>query len=197
MFQRNGRAGYVLKPPALRASSSFGVSTKELLSRRRQHYLDVKVISAQQLSRTKDGSGREMVEKTMMDPFVEVFVHVPEWPAMAPAPAGTAEASLPPSPPPLPGGGGDGPRSPPLSPRGGPKTVSYRTNAVKNNGFNPVWEERLRIPFECVGDMLDLVFVRFVVRQEDREVEEPLGAYCASLGSLGRGEGFFFFSVLC
>jgi len=187
MFQRNGRAGYVLKPPALRSgSSSSAVSMKELLSKRRQHYLDVKVISAQQLSRAKDASGRESIEKTMMDPFVEVFVHVPEWPAVSPAV--TAGATLPPSPPLPPSGvGGEGPRSPPLSPRGGPKTISYRTSAVKNNGFNPVWEERLRIPFECVGDMFDLVFVRFVVRQEDREVEEPLGAYCASLGSLGRG----------
>jgi len=35
MFQRNGRAGYVLKPLALR------IPDKELLSRRTQHSLDI------------------------------------------------------------------------------------------------------------------------------------------------------------
>lgn len=35
MFQRNGRAGYVLKPLALR------MHDKELLSRRTQHSLDI------------------------------------------------------------------------------------------------------------------------------------------------------------
>jgi phosphatidylinositol phospholipase C delta len=66
---------------------------------------------------------------------------------------------------------------------------------VKNNGFNPVWEEKLSIPFNCVGEMLDLVFVRFVVRrQEDKEGDEPLAIYCASLGSLGRGAFELFYS---
>ena len=35
--------------------------------------------------------------------------------------------------------------------------------------------------------MMDLVFVRFAVRHEGSE-EEPLAVYCASLGSLERGE---------
>lgn len=69
------------------------------------------------------------------------------------------------------------------------RSVTYRTSAVKNNGFNPIWEEKIRIPFECVGDMWDLVFVRFVVRQEDgKDDEDPLAVYCVSLGSLGHGE---------
>ena len=56
------------------------------------------------------------------------------------------------------------------------------------NGFNPVWEEKLNIMFDCVGDMMDLVFVRFVVRQEkDKDGEEPLAVYCASMGSLQCG----------
>ena len=37
MFQRNGRAGYVLKPPALQAVD------KTLLAKRTKHFLDVKV----------------------------------------------------------------------------------------------------------------------------------------------------------
>jgi len=35
--------------------------------------------------------------------------------------------------------------------------------------------------------MFDLVFVKFVVSQEDRSGDEPLALYCASLGSLQRG----------
>jgi len=65
--------------------------------------------------------------------------------------------------------------------------VSFRTGAVKNNGFNPVWEEELSLPFDCVGEMKDLVFVRFAVKQEVKEGEEPLAVYCASLGSLNQG----------
>lgn len=37
MFQRNGRAGYVLKPPALRNPS------KELLNKRTNHFVDLNV----------------------------------------------------------------------------------------------------------------------------------------------------------
>lgn len=62
-----------------------------------------------------------------------------------------------------------------------------KTGVVKNNGFNPVWEQQLSLPFDCVGDMLDLVFARFVVRQEDRDDEEPLAVYCTSLASLNSG----------
>ncbi|KAJ3529894.1 hypothetical protein NMY22_g8810 [Coprinellus aureogranulatus] len=49
--------------------------------------------------------------------------------------------------------------------------------------------EKLRLPFECVGDMMDLVFVKFVVRsrEDDKDGDDPLAVYCASLGSLGRG----------
>ncbi|KAF7297448.1 Phosphoinositide phospholipase C [Mycena indigotica] len=63
-----------------------------------------------------------------------------------------------------------------------------RTCTVKNNGFNPVWEEKLMIPFTCVGDMLDLVFVRIAVRQDGSSEEEvPLGVYCVSLACLPAG----------
>lgn len=68
------------------------------------------------------------------------------------------------------------------------KTISGKTSVVKNNGFNPVWEETLQLPFECVGDMMDLIFVRFVVQCEDKDEDQPVAVYCASLGSLARGE---------
>ncbi|KAG5220511.1 Phospholipase [Salix suchowensis] len=59
MFQRNGRCGYVLKPLALRS-----VAHKHLLSKRTNHFLDVTIISAQQLPRPKDG-------KTAVDPTLK------------------------------------------------------------------------------------------------------------------------------
>ena len=57
---------------------------------------------------------------------------------------------------------------------------------MKNNGFNPVWEQMLCLPFDLVGDMRELVFVRFAVRQEEGD-DEPLAVYCVSLGSLNVG----------
>ncbi|EPQ50824.1 PLC-like phosphodiesterase [Gloeophyllum trabeum ATCC 11539] len=168
MFQRNGRAGYVLKPRALREYN------KELLAKRTNHYFDVTVISAQQLPRPKDSAGREIVDKSVIDPYVEVSLHVPDW---------THSPFLPES------------TNPVYSPAAGPtaltatsaRTISYRTCVVKNNGFNPVWEEDLSLPFDCVGEMMDLVFVRFAVKQEGGDPEEPLAVYCASLGSLNAG----------
>ncbi|KAG6916583.1 hypothetical protein DXG01_006232 [Tephrocybe rancida] len=193
MFQRNGRAGYVLKPAALLGpaplshpplpatpthqhpqhlhlrshsptpSSSSGSAAvppppKDLLLKHTKHHFDVSIISAQQLPRPKDSSGREIVDKGLVDPYVEVSIHVPDWPS------GTAVGTATPIP---------------------ARAHTYRTGVVKGNGFNPVWEEKLRIPFECVGDMRELVFVRFVVRASEKEDVEPLAVYCASLGSLG------------
>ncbi|KNZ76581.1 1-phosphatidylinositol-4,5-bisphosphate phosphodiesterase 1 [Termitomyces sp. J132] len=149
MFQRNGRAG----PPL----------QKDLLFKHTKHHFDVSIISAQQLPRPKDSSGREIVDKNLVDPFVEVSIHVPDWPST------TGMGTLPTTPTPS-------------------RAHTYRTGVVKGNGFNPVWEEKLRIPFECVGDMQDLVFVRFVVRANEKEDVEPLAVYCASLGSLGAGK---------
>ena len=42
---------------------------------------------------------------------------------------------------------------------------------------NPVWQEELRSPFECVGDVLDLVFVKVAVKHEGQDSAEPLAIY--------------------
>ncbi|KAF8799785.1 PLC-like phosphodiesterase [Phlegmacium glaucopus] len=159
MFQRNGRSGYVLKPPAVRLSHK-----KDLLAQKTLHSFEVTIISAQQLPRPRDASGLEVLDKAIVDPYVEVTLYIPDWPV---------------TPPPTPL-----PSSPPGMSSTPARSISSRTSVVKKNGFNPVWEEKLRITFDCVGDMIDLVFVRFVVRQEDKDGEEPLAVYCASLGSL-------------
>jgi phosphatidylinositol phospholipase C, delta len=155
MFQRNGRCGYVLKPEPLR------VPDKQLLLKRTSHLLEITVISAQQLPRLKDSTGKEIVNKSILDPSVEVSVHVPDWAQTQTGENAVSSTSA--------------------------ATHTFRTSIVKNNGFNPVWEERLRIPFECAGNMLDLIFVRFAVQQGDKEVEEPIAVFCASLSSLQQG----------
>ncbi|KAG2120381.1 1-phosphatidylinositol-4,5-bisphosphate phosphodiesterase 1 [Suillus clintonianus] len=164
MFQRNGRAGYVLKPLALRTHD------KELLSRHTQHSLDIKVISAQQLPRPKDSLGHEIMDKSMVDPYVEASIHVPDWGYATHSQSSPASATPSPS-----SSGSTG------------RLLSRRTNSVKNNGFNPIWQETLSLPFDCVGDMFDLIFVRFAVRRDGDSDEEPIAVYCASLGSLAMG----------
>ena len=230
MFQRNGRSGYVLKPAAVRLSQK-----KDLLAKRTLHSFEVTIISAQQLPRPRDASGLEVLDKGIVDPYVEVTVYVPDWPPVGHVGGGGVvgderkkdkgkeeiqkeeettttsttdddqvnnaddddfyhvnedDTILPsPSPSPLPLL-----LQPLPAPTGGSlsspaRSISSRTSVVKKNGFNPVWEEKLCITFDCVGgDMMDLVFVRFVVRQEkDKDGEEPLAVYCASMGSLQCG----------
>ena len=153
-----------------------------ILLRQMPFNLLLKIISAQQLPRPKDSLGRE-IEKTNLDPYVEVSLHIPEWtqpPFIPPVPArrgrGTVYSSS------------TGASSAISST---PRMVSYRTISVKNNCFNPVWEEQFSLPFDLVGDMLDLVFVRFAVKREGADVEGPLAVYCASLGSLNMGKRTF------
>jgi phosphatidylinositol phospholipase C, delta len=69
------------------------------------------------------------------------------------------------------------------------RTVSLRTSVIKNNGFNPMWQEALSLPFDCVGGMKDLIFVEFVVHQTGKLGEnlEPLGVYCVPLACLEQG----------
>ncbi|OCB89387.1 PLC-like phosphodiesterase [Sanghuangporus baumii] len=195
MFQRNGRAGYVLKPPALRDYN------KELLAKRTNHVLDLTIISAQQLPRRKDSEGREIITDSIVDPYVEVSIHVPDWAhspyrpdsptiSVFPAEAPTTSASTsditapaPPSSPPP-----SLPSPSPSSTSSTARTTTVRTGVIKNNGFNPVWEEPLSLPFDCVGEMFDLIFLRVAVRDERNDAsDEPLAVYCVSLGSLKQG----------
>ncbi|KAJ7448275.1 1-phosphatidylinositol-4,5-bisphosphate phosphodiesterase 1 [Mycena galericulata] len=165
MFQRNGGSGYVLKPRALR------LPQKDLLAKRTEHVFEVGIVSAQQLPPPKDGSGLGGAASSV-DPFVEVSLHVPDWSGFHPQQHGVVLA----------------PGSPSIPAASNANAITYRTSCVRNNGFNPVWEEKLEIPFSCVGEMMELVFVRFAVRQEgSRDDDEPLAVYCTSLACLQQG----------
>ncbi|KIP07397.1 hypothetical protein PHLGIDRAFT_89622 [Phlebiopsis gigantea 11061_1 CR5-6] len=171
MFQRNERAGYVLKPLALRSND------KRLLSKRTQHFLDITIISAQQLPRPKDADGHEIIDRSTPDPYVEVSIHIPDWTHTPFLPPTDEERSY--SPP--------ANTSPATLAATTARTIAVKSYVVKNNGFNPVWEQSLSLPFDCVGDMFDLVFVKFAIKQEDREDSEPLALYCTSLAGLNPG----------
>ncbi|KAF9050567.1 PLC-like phosphodiesterase [Panaeolus papilionaceus] len=222
-----------------RHHSSFPLTNKELLATRTWYHLDITIISAQQLPRPKDASGREVPGRAIVDPYVEVTVHVPDGPLLQKGSGGGS------------GSGGlgaglslkrgrsrsrpryvsvDRKRSTSRKPQSGhdvkangatpsfmvddkgtwdlhsahqpepngssaiasvnERVVTKHTGVVKRNGFNPVWEEKLRLTFDCVGDMLDLAFVRFAVKQEDgakHETDEGLAVYCAPVGCLGMG----------
>ncbi|TRM67130.1 PLC-like phosphodiesterase [Schizophyllum amplum] len=172
MFLRNGGAGFVLKPPALRPGG------EELLGKRTKHYFDITVISAQQLPRPRDENGHEIIESSAADPFVEVSLHIPDW-SHAPFLPAKDEAQTAYSP------STEATKTDPASAR----TVSLRTKVIKNNGFNPMWQEELCLPFDCVGDMKELIFVEFAVRQKgkDDEDDKPLAMYCVPLGCLEQG----------
>ncbi|KAF7366899.1 Phosphoinositide phospholipase C [Mycena sanguinolenta] len=135
-----------------------------------EHVLEVGIISAQQLPSPKDASGVSG-GTVSIDPYVEVSLHGPDWSGFQSGKWGAAGVS----------------GTPPNSPSS-ISAISYRTSSVKNNGFNPVWEEKLRIRFSCVGDMMDLVFVRFAVKQDgSKDDDEPLAVYCAPLACLQQG----------
>lgn len=124
------------------------------------------------------------MDKYLVDPYVEVSIHVPDW---SHAPYIQLSSSAMPS---------------PSSSGSTGRPISRRTNAVKNNGFNPVWQEALSLPFDCVGGMLDLIFVRFAVRRDGDSEEEPIAVYCVSLGSLAMGQYFqnrwsFALTIIC
>jgi len=117
------------------------------------------------------------MEKSVVDPFVHVSVHIPDW-THTPFLASSDDASV--------------TLTPPVAMEA--RTVSASTKVVMNNGFNPVWQEKLSLPFDCVGDMRELVFVHFAVHQEgNSEEDEPLTMYSTPLGCLESGMSVLFF----
>ncbi|EKM79830.1 hypothetical protein AGABI1DRAFT_72480 [Agaricus bisporus var. burnettii JB137-S8] len=178
MFQRNGRCGYVLKPLALRAEG------EELLSIHTHHFFDVTIISAQQLPLPRDSSGKEIIEDSVVDPYVEVTLHIPDWSAAPFTPSSPSYEYKPAT---------DAARKSSISnAASSARQVSLCTKVIKNNGFNPVWQEKLSIPFDCVGGpdggMNNLIFVEIAVRQSGSDDdEEPIAVFCSPLGTFQSG----------
>jgi phosphatidylinositol phospholipase C, delta len=197
MFLRNGKSGYVLKPASLRPSEH---KIKDVVTRRKKYSLEVTIISAQQLPRPRDKDGRDKIDKSTMDPHVQVALYVPNWPGVPKSTSPQEYKEL------LTGQSTSLPKSSPLrrsmdykpasssscyvlqSASTPAKVIRVETGAVKNNGFNPSWQTCLKLSSKVAGEMLDLVFIRFSIRDEsDAEDERALAMYCTSLGSLKQG----------
>jgi phosphatidylinositol phospholipase C delta len=204
MFLRNGGAGYLLKPSAL-LDSAYPSDLKK--HPHTKHVLRIRVISAQQLPRPKDHQGYEVIDRNTVDPYVKVTIHIPIW-----ASSQSNESIAPVAVGPIPskeeakaqpgevrsssrreegllaesGAAGDEQAGAAV----GERVVKVRTRTIRNNGFNPVWDDELRLPFDVFGEgMKDLVFIRFLIK-DDNEMEKDdfVGGYCTSLGSLEMGE---------
>jgi phosphatidylinositol phospholipase C delta len=156
-YARNGRAGYVLKPEALRVTDHPALSYSPT-----RHALVVRVISAQQLPRPKDAQGREIIDKDTVDPYVRIGIHSPTWPTSA-----MTSSSV----------GNDIDRN-----------MKAKTSVIRNNGFNPRWDETLELEFDVLDGMSEFVFVRFVIKDHDVDRDNRIGMYCACLKTLELGE---------
>jgi phosphatidylinositol phospholipase C delta len=142
------------------------------------------IISAQQLPRSRNSSGQEIIESSIVDPFVEVTLHIPDWTTSPFLPSSQSYKYK-----------SEMDAVNPMSSTSTARRVSLQTRVIKNNGFNPVWHESLSIPFDCVGGpdggMQNLIFVEFAVRQEGSdEDDDPIAIYCAPLGTVELGVPF-------
>jgi phosphatidylinositol phospholipase C delta len=98
------------------------------------------------------------MDKPALNPYVEVSLYFPDWGLYLSPPVSTSALQ-----------------------------VSSRTSTVKNNWFNPIWEESLSLPFEVLGDMRELVFVRFAVHEDGDDENGALAVHCVSLACLREG----------
>ncbi|KAI5790797.1 PLC-like phosphodiesterase [Pyronema domesticum] len=162
------KSGYVLKPKALRARMTQDpiqdVADAKLKKDKKLVSFSIEVISAQQLPRPKDHKFDDAI-----DPFVEVEIFSADDKAK-----GTSSGE----------GGIDLSDSKGVSGLGAPQ--KRKTKVVKDDGFHPRWNERMR--FSIVTKFEELVFVRFLVYHSEGGEEKRLLASCAvKLVSLQQG----------
>jgi phosphatidylinositol phospholipase C delta len=163
------------------------------------------------------------MDKSIIDPFVQVSVHIPDWVKPGSSSNGSSGSNGTASPngnesrkkitdqeslvsSPLvdidpnfiPTPSSSDPNDPQLVLTRPARVIYNRTSVIKDNGFNPVWEESLSITFDVVGDMKDLVFVRFTIKDEgDNEESRSIAVYCSSLGSLRQGKSVGYHEYYC
>ncbi|RIA94719.1 PLC-like phosphodiesterase [Glomus cerebriforme] len=67
----------------------------------------------------------------------------------------------------------------------GADVVKKKTKTIGDNGFNPTWKETLT--FSIDFEYLELVFLRFIVWDEDVRTNEFIASYCIPVASLQQG----------
>jgi phosphatidylinositol phospholipase C delta len=186
MFLRNGSSGYVLKPEALRKKDENRTLTSVVrpstASKRSTIIVSIKVISAQQLPRERRSdeqkNGDDLTREDIgaaMHPFVSLAVLTPDAHGYG-VECVKGQGSL------LPGHSG----------RTRSSMARMRTSTIRQNGFNPNWNEEMtfritlptsssgptsnddRLPssndiVQSVRGLLDLCFLRFEVRNDSRK----------------------------
>ena len=71
---------------------------------------------------------------------------------------------------------------------GDDKVNKGKTEPVKNNGFNPVWNAK----FELVAKVPHLAFLEFKVKDHSKSsTDKDLGMFCAPLNMIQEGTYFF------
>jgi len=160
------KSGYVLKPKCLRGLNTIADAAEAKVKKdKKQVTFSIEVISAQQLPRAKDHKSEDNI-----DPFVEVEVFSADDKAK-----GTSTGE----------GGIDLSDSKGVSGLGAPQ--KRRTKVMRDNGFNPLFKEKMK--FSLVTKFEDLMFVRFSVYDAHGGDDKSLIAtYTAKLISLQQGK---------
>lgn len=174
------RTGYVLKPKELRGSrSTFDPPTDAAAAKLKKDKklvkFSIEVISAQQLPRPKDHRADEGI-----DPFVVVEVFTADDKEKG---VSTGE------------GGIDTSGSKGVSGLGAPQ--KRRTKVVKDDGFHPLFKEKMS--FSVITKFETLVFVRFSVynaQSSDSSDRTLIATYTAKLISLQQGKFSLIFLIL-
>ena len=77
-----------------------------------------------------------------------------------------------------------------VSVHGVPKDCTeMKTKSVKDNGFNPRWENQK--PFEFYVNCPDLAIVKFVIKDDDLGKDQIIGHYSIRLSNVKEGKNLF------
>ncbi|VEU22756.1 DEKNAAC103821 [Brettanomyces naardenensis] len=186
LFGIDSCSGYVLKPKALRMNRKRFRKMEDfesVLKFDRLNFLEIGIISAQQLPKTKD-----MKTNGAFDPYIEVELYSgkvidsevrkgitncistgsPQIKVKTDSMSSDREFD---------------PQQ--IIDLGTPSAV-FRTSVVSKNGFNPLWNESFR--FTYYANQIDLVFLRFLVKcQTPDHSDVLLGIHCCKLDYLKEG----------
>lgn len=64
----------------------------------------------------------------------------------------------------------------------------FRTKTVKDNGFNPVWNEVFQFDINCP----ELAFIKFTVKDEDIGKDQFIGTFTIRLQNIRQGKFYLF-----
>lgn len=180
MFNVGHNFGYVLKPKALRANKDQFRKPQDFrraLELNRTNYLNISIISAQQLPRPKGIKG-----SVAFDPYIEVELYSPRVISVEETDANRGRITIRAS-------EQEDSSSQAILKLDTPSAV-FSTCAVPRNGFNPVWDETFHLKY--FNNDQDLVFLRFLIKCNTLDKKNVLlGSYCCKPEYLRQGYRHF------